>query len=81
MIEKWKTLETLASCEVHYMQNTRSSRNPSMLPSLELRPTFVDKNAAWQKEEPLIIEGIRLLEMETIFEDLKGFEIDSKGVA
>lgn len=63
MLAKWKDLEALTT---------------SKFIDLEVRPMLIEMIASKQKEDPVIAERIRRLEIESEIDDLKDFGIDRR---
>ena len=53
-----------------------SSYNSTRLSFLEVRPVLIEKIASKQKEDPVLVERIRRLEVGTEIDDLKDFNLD-----
>ena len=79
MLAEWKDLEALVSCDVQLRSTAGSSQSSSMLSCLEVRPVLIEKIASKQKEDPVLAERIRRLEVGSEIDDLKDFSLDQRG--
>ena len=63
MVVEWKDLEVLATCSIKSRSTTDSSQSTTMLACLEVRLVLIERISSKQKEDPLLAERIRRLEL------------------
>ena len=77
MIAEWNNLEILSTCEVR--PKSDGGFSGALLSSLVARPSLIERIAAGQRNDPILVDYIQQLEAGSDLHSVKHYVVDSSG--